>query len=62
MITPTLIIWGSDDPVIPIQHADEFVTSIKDCRFLRMDNCGHTPYVQDPEIFASHVLDFLNVH
>ena len=62
MITPTLIIWGSIDPVIPIQHADEFVTSIKDCRFLRMDNCGHTPYVQDPEIFASHVLDFLNVH
>jgi len=62
MITPTLIIWGSDDPVIPIQHADEFVASIKDCRFLRMDNCGHTPYVQDPETFASYVLGFLNVH
>jgi pimeloyl-ACP methyl ester carboxylesterase len=62
MITPTLIIWGSIDPVIPIQHADEFVTSIKDCRFLRMDNCGHTPYVQDPETFASYVLGFLNVH
>ena len=61
MITPTLIIWGSDDPVIPIQHADEFVASIKDCRFLRMDNCGHTPYVQDPDTFASCVLDFLNV-
>ena len=62
MITPTLIIWGSNDPVIPIQHADEFVASIKDCRFLRMDNCGHTPYVQDPKIFASNVLDFLNIN
>ena len=62
MITPTLIIWGANDPVIPIQHADEFVASIKDCRFLRMDNCGHTPYAQDPTSFASIVLDFLNIH
>jgi len=62
MIIPTLIIWGANDHVIPIQHADEFVASIKDCRFLRMDNCGHTPYVQDPNSFASLVLKFLNVN
>ncbi|MDX1595954.1 MAG: alpha/beta hydrolase [Nitrosopumilaceae archaeon] len=58
--TPTLIIWGSDDPVIPIIHADAFVSSIKDCRFYRMDNAGHTPYVQHPTAFANVVLDFLN--
>jgi len=57
---PTLIIWGSSDPVIPINHADGFVSSIKDCRFYRMDNCGHTPYVQDPEGFAKIVLNFLD--
>ena len=57
---PTLIIWGSKDPVIPINHADGFVSSIKDCRFYRMDGCGHTPYVQDPKPFAKIVLDFLN--
>lgn len=57
---PTLIIWGSTDPVIPINHADGFVSSIKDCSFYRMDNCGHTPYVQDPELFSNIVLDFLN--
>jgi len=60
--TPTLIIWGSDDPVIPIIHADEFVTSIKDCRFFRMDNAGHTPYVQYPDAFANVVLDFLKAN
>jgi len=62
MIAPTLIIWGANDPVIPIQHADEFVASIKDCIFLRMDNCGHNPYVQDPNSFASLVLEFLNIN
>ena len=57
---PTLIIWGENDPVIPIQNADGFVSSIKDCRFYRMDGCGHTPYVQDPKGFAEIVLDFLS--
>jgi len=60
IITPTMIVWGAADPVIPIQHADEFVASIKDCRFFRMDGCGHTPYVQDPSTFTTKVLEFIN--
>ncbi len=60
--TPTMIIWGANDPVIPIENADQFVSSIKDCRFYRMDGCGHTPYVQKPQEFAEIVLDFLNAN
>lgn len=56
---PSLIIWGEDDPVIPIKYADEFVSCIQDCRFYMMDNCGHTPYVDDPPRFTKLVLDFL---
>ena len=56
---PTLIVWGSKDPVIPIHHADSFVSAIQDCRFYRMDGCGHTPYVQDPHTFSSKALEFL---
>ncbi len=59
---PTLLIWGTDDPVIPIIHAEGFVSSIKNCIFYKMNGCGHTPYVQDPKAFASKVLDFLNSH
>ncbi|MCH8914716.1 MAG: alpha/beta hydrolase [Thaumarchaeota archaeon] len=59
---PTMIIWGANDPVIPIQYADHFVSTIQDCRFFRMDGCGHTPYVQYPFAFASKVLEFLNDH
>jgi pimeloyl-ACP methyl ester carboxylesterase len=58
----TLVIWGSDDPVIPITFANDFVSSIENCSFLEMNNCGHTPYVQEPELFASKVLAFLNNH
>lgn len=59
---PTMIIWGSNDPVIPIIHLDSFVSAIQDCRFFRMDGCGHTPYVQEPHLFASKVLEFFNRH
>ena len=59
--TETMLIWGTNDPVIPINYSDEFIASIKDCRFFRIDNCGHTPYVQYPEIFAKKVLNFLDV-
>jgi pimeloyl-ACP methyl ester carboxylesterase len=58
--SPTLVIWGSDDPVIPITFANGFVSSINDCKFYEMNECGHTPYVQDPKLFASQVLKFLN--
>jgi 2-hydroxy-6-oxonona-2,4-dienedioate hydrolase len=57
---PTLLIWGSKDPVIPIQHAEYFVSYIVDCIFHIMDGCGHTPYVQEPETFSSTVLKFLS--
>jgi len=58
--SPTLIIWGADDPVIPITFAKEFVSSIDNCEFYEMNKCGHTPYVQEPKLFASQVLKFLN--
>jgi len=59
---PTLVIWGENDPVIPIHYADSFVSTIQDCRFFKMDGCGHTPYVQYPYAFANKVLEFLNAN
>lgn len=56
---PTLLVWGSDDPVIPIGHAKQFFSAIPRCRFYRMERSGHTPFVDSPEKFARAVLDFL---
>lgn len=58
---PTMVIWGGSDPVIPVKYADSLVSKIKDCRFYRMDNCGHTPYVDDPITFSKIVLEFTGV-
>mgnify|MGYP002700670680 FL=1 len=57
--SPTLIIWGENDPIIPIKYAQSFVSEIDDCRFVKMENCGHTPYVEAPDKFYKIVSDFL---
>jgi len=57
---PTLIVWGENDPVIPIEYAQSFISGINDCRFYKMKECGHTPYVENPEAFFQIVSDFLN--
>jgi len=60
MITvPTMIVWGENDPVIPIEYAQSFVSGINDCRFYKMLGCGHTPYVENSEKFFQIVADFL---
>ncbi len=56
---PTMVIWGELDPVIPVKYADSIVSTIKDCRFYRIDGCGHTPYVEVPETFVKIVMEFL---
>ncbi|QLH06986.1 alpha/beta fold hydrolase [Nitrosopumilus ureiphilus] len=59
IITPTLVIWGVDDPVIPIENSEIFISKIQGCQLFKMEHCGHTPYVQDPHTFSSKVLEFL---
>ena len=54
------IVADLPDPVIPIKFANDFVTHIDNSELYEMSNCGHTPYVQKPELFASQVLKFLN--
>jgi len=57
---PTLIVWGENDPIIPIEYAQSFVSGINDCRFYKMTGCGHVPYVEKPKTFFQIVSDFLN--
>ena len=57
--SPTMIVWGENDPVIPIKYAESFVSAINDCRFVKMLDCGHTPYVDNSDAFSNIVLEFL---
>ncbi len=57
---PTMVIWGKKDTLIPVKYANDFVSSIKNCQLEIMENCGHTPHIEDPVKFSQIVLNFLN--
>jgi pimeloyl-ACP methyl ester carboxylesterase len=60
MTAPTLIIWGSHDPAVPVSHAYAAQELIPNSQVRIMDRCGHTPQVERPLEFNQLVLDFLS--
>lgn len=57
--TPSLIIWGYKDRVIPVHHADLFYSDLKNSRLIIYKNAGHVPMMELPEQSASDVQSFL---
>jgi 2-hydroxy-6-oxonona-2,4-dienedioate hydrolase len=55
---PTLIVWGKNDRVIPLQYASEY-KEIPKMELVVMGDCGHVPYVEKPIKFNEIILRFL---
>jgi pimeloyl-ACP methyl ester carboxylesterase len=56
---PTLIIWGDEDPIIPIEHGHAAHAAIAGSRLEIMEGCGHFPHVEEPRRFVEVLEDFL---
>lgn len=56
---PTLIMWGDQDPIIPIEHGRAAHEAIAGSRFEVMEGCGHFPHVEDPLRFVEVLEDFI---
>jgi len=56
---PTLLVWGMNDPLSPVQTADKLHAAIKGSRKVLIDRAGHFPFLEHPEQFNQAVLDFL---
>lgn len=57
--TPTLIIWGSRDLILPMSHAYAGQRLIPSSQVRIVEGCGHVPQVERPQEFNRLVLDFL---
>ncbi len=57
---PALVIWGGNDTMIPINFSNEYVSGLKNCQFVVMEECGHRPHVEEPEKFSEIILEFLD--
>jgi pimeloyl-ACP methyl ester carboxylesterase len=55
---PTLILWGRDDKIIPLNFAERFHKEITGSRLEVIDNCGHMPHVECSDKFNHALLKF----
>lgn len=55
----TLIIWGQNDPAIPLEHAYRFREDISTSTLEVIPECGHIPHEEKPSETGQVVLSFL---
>ena len=58
--SPTLIVWGESDGLVPPVYAEDFRSAIKDSRVVVLKACGHLPMFEQRDEFVSLVTEFLS--
>jgi pimeloyl-ACP methyl ester carboxylesterase len=58
-LLPSLIIWGAQDPLIPVEHATVANQGLPNSRLEIFDQSGHFPQLHDPVRFALTLIDFI---
>jgi hypothetical protein len=56
---PMLVVWGSDDIVIPVKHAENVARIAPGAVVEILPNSGHFPHKDHPERFVKTVNTFI---
>lgn len=59
--TPTLVLWGRRDRLIPLSVGEYFTRTIPGSRLVVFDDLGHVPQEEDPARTVRPVLTFLGL-
>jgi pimeloyl-ACP methyl ester carboxylesterase len=57
---PTLIVWGSDDRIVPIAGAYEYERLIPGARRVIFEDTGHVPMLERPARFNALLDEFFS--
>jgi pimeloyl-ACP methyl ester carboxylesterase len=57
---PTLLVWGREDNLVPVEDADEFERLIPNARKVILEDTGHVPMLERPQTFNDLLVEFLN--
>jgi pimeloyl-ACP methyl ester carboxylesterase len=58
-LLPSLIVWGAQDPLIPVEHAAVAQRGLPNSRVEVFEDAGHFPQLHDPVRFALTLVDFI---
>lgn len=56
---PTVVMWGAEDRVVPIEYGRLLNRYIAGSRLIVMEGAGHEPHYTTPENTAGKILDFI---
>ena len=56
---PTLIVWGTNDYLVPLSDASTFEREIPNSRKVIFEDTGHMPQLEHPERFNEELERFL---
>ena len=57
---PTLLVWGSRDPLVPAELALEWRRALPQARLALLEGVAHTPMLEQPHALARELLKFLD--
>jgi pimeloyl-ACP methyl ester carboxylesterase len=57
---PTLVISGDDDQIVPVENSRQLAGDIPGASLVIIDNCGHLPQEECPDVFMSNVKVFID--
>jgi pimeloyl-ACP methyl ester carboxylesterase len=57
--TPTLLVWGKQDPITPVEVAPQFQQLLPNAELRIINNCGHVPTQEKPYQFLEYFFDFM---
>lgn len=58
--TPTLVVWGKQDALLPIESGERYSKEIAGAKMVSFDKCGHVPPVEKSAEFVTAVTAFLD--
>ena len=60
--TPTHIVWGAENRVLPNAYAEALKGQIKDASLTTLPDAAHLLHVEQPAAFAREVAQFIGRH
>lgn len=57
---PTLVFWGMNDETTPYKDHYLILQTLPHAEFHAIENCGHLPHYEKPELFNPILLEFLS--
>ncbi len=58
--TPTLLVYGAHDVMMPLQAGEYFATHLAHAQLVVFENSGHSPYWEEPQRFNQELERFVS--